>query len=120
MIRFEVEWKASSKTFSERTSDFFAKNTWAILKNNDYINGIFSFGNKGKDIIIDDIREINRNSYWAAKLIEALKQETDIKTIRICSEKELEDLQDKGEIQLDESFHRSECTGIRYVVPLNK
>ena len=120
MIRFEIEWKASSKTSLERTTEFFAKNAWAILKSDNCIHGVFSFGNKGKDIIIDDTREVNKNSHWAAKLIEALKQETDIKTIRICSEKELQDLYDKGEIQLDESFRRSECTGIKYIVPLRR
>lgn len=102
-IKIEIRWKVLDKKPIELTESFFKRNEWAILKKDNVINGIFSFGcadGKNVDVHIND--RDGRNTYWTEKLINALKEEkANIQTINLYSKQKLEDMLESGIISTD-------------------
>ena len=90
-IKIEIRWKQTDKTPIELTKTFFQRNEWAVLKQNDVINGVFSFGCADSKLVDIQINDRNgKEADWAKQLINALKQESDhISSVYLYSNKEL-------------------------------
>ena len=116
-IKIEIRWKQTDKTPIELTKTFFQRNEWAVLKQNDVINGVFSFGCADSKLVDIQINDRNgKEADWAKQLINALKQESDhISSVYLYSNKELQDMQDYDIISAEENTSQ----GYKYIVPLN-
>ena len=116
-IKIEIRWKQTDKTPIELTKTFFQRNEWAVLKQNDVINGVFSFGCADSKLVDIQINDRNgKEADWAKQLINALKQESDhISSVYLYSNKELQNMQDNDIISAEENTSQ----GYKYIVPLN-
>lgn len=103
MIKLEIHWKQTDQTPQELTESFFDRNEWAILKKNDVINGVFSFGCVDSKLVDIQINDRNgKEADWAERLIDALKKENGIASIHLISDTELMDMKEKELIIIDE------------------
>jgi len=102
-ITLEIRWKQTDQTPKELTESFFDRNEWAILKKNDVINGVFSFGCVDSKLVDIQINDRNgKEADWAERLIDALKKENGIASIHLISDTELMDMKEKELIIIDE------------------
>ena len=97
-IKIEIRWRGSVENQIKRTQEFF--NNYQSIETDIDIKEIFSFGRPNNkqsfvDVYIND--RDGKNTYWAERLINALKEEkANIQTIHLYSKQKLEDMLESG------------------------